>query len=69
MMVNGESINQIYFFHVGVAHIYGYFEWNGEKFRHKVVTLQEGAWFGDYQVMLNIVSSWDLVAGGDEESR
>ena len=35
---------------------------------HKVLTLREGAWFGDYQIMLNTMSDWDLVAGYDSES-
>ena len=31
------------------------------------MTIKKGAWFGDYQIMLNVLSSWDLVAGSDEE--
>lgn len=26
-----------------------------------------GAWFGDYQILLDVDSSWDLVAGSDKE--
>ena len=27
-----------------------------------MVTLKQGAWFGDFQIMLDVVSVWDLVA-------
>lgn len=29
----------------------------------KSVTFRSGAWFGDYQIMLNTPADWDLVAG------
>ena len=28
-----------------------------------MVTLKEGAWFGDYQIMLSVKSNWELKAG------
>jgi len=33
-----------------------------EEFKIKVVTLRPGAWFGDYQIMVNVKSSWELKA-------
>ena len=27
-----------------------------------MVTLKQGAWFGDFQIMLDVPSVWDLVA-------
>ena len=33
-----------------------------EEFKIKVVTLRPGAWFGDYQIMVNVKSSWELQA-------
>ena len=55
------------FIHVGMAHIYGDFEWNDEQMRLKIVSLRSGSWFGDYQIMLGQASNWDLEAGGDHE--
>lgn len=39
-------------------------------YRIEVVKLQEGAWFGDYQIMVNMKSTWELVAsqGSKEKS-
>ena len=50
-----------------MAHLYGYEQWGGETYRFKVTTLKKGSWFGDYQIMVNVESSWDLEAGGDHE--
>ena len=27
-----------------------------------VAELSEGSWFGDYQILFNMMSNWDLVA-------
>ena len=39
----------------------------------EAVTLKGGSWFGDYQVLLNVKTDWDLIAGehtpGKEHSR
>jgi len=66
-MTKGQSVKDIYFINQGVAHIYGFLDCGNESFRYKVVTLIQGAWIGDYQVMLDIDSSWDVQAGGDKE--
>ena len=29
--------------------------------------LKKGSWFGDYQILTNTPSEWDLIAGGDHE--
>ena len=29
----------------------------------KAVTLKGGSWFGDYQVLLNVKTDWDMIAG------
>ena len=34
-----------------------------ETFRIKVVTLKEGSWYGDYQIMVFQNSAWQLKAG------
>ena len=28
----------------------------------RVVELNEGSWFGDYQILFNMVSNWELIA-------
>jgi len=66
-MKKGDKVRVLQFFYVGVAHIFGYREWNGETYRLQVATLGEGSWFGDYQILTDLLSSWDLVAGGDHE--
>ncbi len=33
-----------------------------ETFKIKCVTLPESSWFGDYQIMLSINSTWELTA-------
>ena len=35
---------------------------NDEKLKLKVVTLKKGSWYGDYQILLNVKSSWILEA-------
>ena len=35
----------------------------------EAVTLKGGSWFGDYQVMLNVKTDWDLVAGEHSEGK
>ena len=48
--------------------MYGFLERPGEDpIRLKVVTLKKGSWFGDYQIMLDMPSYWDLVGGADNE--
>ena len=66
-MEHKKPVDTLFFFHVGVAHLYGVTEINGELIRMKVVTLKMGGWFGDYQILLDLPSSWDLEAGNDKE--
>ena len=35
---------------------------NNELISVPIVKFKEGSWFGDYQIMLNVRSSWDLQA-------
>jgi len=43
-----DKVESLQFIFVGVAHLYGYKEWNGETYRLKVVTFKKGSWIGDY---------------------
>lgn len=63
----GDFVSSLHFLYFGVGHLYGFFEYNDEQLRTKVVTLKKGSWFGDYQIMLNTRSTWDLEAGDDSE--
>mmetsp|Transcript_24382 Transcript_24382/g.28648 ORF Transcript_24382/g.28648 Transcript_24382/m.28648 type:complete len:274 (+) Transcript_24382:739-1560(+) len=63
----GQVLEDLMFIYVGVAHLFGYDEWNDETMRHKCITLKKGSWFGDYQILVGVPSEWDLVAGGDSE--
>lgn len=62
-----QYVDFLYFLYVGVAHLHGFPEINGKTYRVNVATLKKGSWFGDYQIMVNVPSSWDLMAGGDHE--
>ena len=35
--------------------------------RFKAVTLPKGSWYGDYQILLNITTNWDVEAGLDSK--
>ena len=35
---------------------------NKEMIRFPLVKLREGSWYGDYQIMLNVKSTWELEA-------
>ena len=63
----GKHVRELVFFHVGVCHLYKTTKIAGESMRLKVVTLKIGGWFGDYQIMLDLPSTWDLEAGSDKE--
>ena len=68
LIQRGDTVDHIYFLHFGCARLYGYLERPGQDtIRFKVMTLKKGSWFGDYNIMLNLPSNWDLVGGGDNE--
>ena len=49
LLIERETeVDQLYFLYVGVAHIYGYMEIEGELLRYKIVTLKKGSWYGDF---------------------
>ena len=63
-----DMVNDFTFIYVGVAHLYDYKTLqDGEVLRSKLVTLKKGSWYGDYQIMLDQNSTWDLEAGNDGE--
>ena len=37
--------------------------------RFKACTLPKGSWYGDYQILLNITSNWDIEAGLDMKGK
>ena len=53
--------------YVGVVHLYGTSKWNDEMLIHKCITLKKGSWYGEYEIMTQMPSQWDLVVGGDDE--
>ena len=67
MVKHGQNITELMFIYVGVAHLQGTSKWNDETFLHRCVKLKKGSWFGDYQILTNTPSEWDLIAGGDHE--
>lgn len=58
MIKIGEQVEALIFIYVGVAHIYGISQWNGEEILHKCITLKKGSWFGDYQILTQTQSAW-----------
>ena len=40
-----------------------------DELRIPIVKLKEGSWFGDYQIMLNVRSTWDLQATKEPKDR
>ena len=67
MIERETEVDQLYFLYVGVAHIYGYMEIEGELLRYKIVTLKKGSWYGDFQILLDISPDYELEAGGENE--
>ena len=67
LIKKGDDVEHLIFIYVGVAHLYGFNKWKDEELRHKCITFRKGGWFGDYQILTNTTSEWDLVAGGDSE--
>ena len=60
----GRPLDSLVFASVGSLDLHGYFKMHdGDVVRQKVVTIPPGGWFGDYQILLNLRSSWDLEAG------
>ena len=64
-----KYVDDLQFFNFGKAHLYGYYERDGVTMKFKVVTFKKGAWFGDYQIMLNTRSDWELEAGEDADRK
>ena len=63
-----DKVDKFVFIYVGVAHLYGYDTLqNGEVIRQKTITLKKGSWFGDFQIMLDKATTWDVQAGSDYE--
>lgn len=62
-----EPVEFLQLIYVGVAHLHGYMDVHDETYRVNVATLKKGSWFGDYQIMVGVPSTWDLIAGGDHE--
>lgn len=63
----GDKLENLIFIYVGVAHLFGYDTWKDEELKHKCITFKKGSWFGDYQIMTNVTSDWDLISGYDSE--
>lgn len=63
----GDRLENLIFIYVGVAHLFGYDTWKDEELKHKCITFKKGSWFGDYQIMTNVTSDWDLISGYDSE--
>ena len=42
---------------------------DGDPIKVRVIELSEGSWFGDYQILFNMVSNWDLVAQKTKKKR
>ena len=56
-------MEEIFFINHGRAEIIGTYKKKGEEeVKVSVVELKEGSWFGDYQILLNMKSNWDLIA-------
>ena len=56
-------MDEIIFINHGRAAILGTYKKEGEDdVKVSVVELMEGSWFGDYQILFNMKSNWDLIA-------
>ena len=56
-------VENLIFIIQGECSLYGELKMlNQEQFRVKVVQLKEGSWYGDYQILLNVKSTWQLEA-------
>ena len=69
MVKSGDNIDNLIFLYSGCAHLFGSYEWKGDKMYFEAVTLKGGSWFGDYQAMLNVKADWDLIAGGHKDGQ
>ena len=59
----GEFLTDLIFIVQGECDLYGIDKLkNGDKIRQKVVRLKEGSWFGDYQILLDVKSTWQMEA-------
>ena len=60
----GHSIDSVCFFFHGRAEMIGQYKESEdqEPLKIRVIDLCEGSWFGDYQILLGMVSNWDLIA-------
>lgn len=48
LVKKNESVDELFFLYVGVAHIYGSLECERQVMRSKIVTLKKGSFFGDF---------------------
>jgi hypothetical protein len=65
-----KPVENLIFINFGCLHIYGYHEFKDqEMLRFKACTLPKGSWYGDYQILLNVTSNWDIEAGLDMKGK
>ena len=68
MIKQNKRVDNLILVNQGCLHIYGYYVIKDEEMlRFKAVTIPKGSWYGDYQILLNITSNWDIEAGLDNK--
>ena len=53
----------------GKLKLYGFYDSRGEKHKMHVVTLPTRSWYGDFQILLNIESTFQIEAGYAKKSK
>lgn len=59
----GKPVYNLNIFMKGSVNLYGYGKLNGEEHRVMLSRLPVGSWYGDYQILMNTNSNFDIEAG------
>ena len=62
-------MDDLHFIVQGQCQLFGVHKMQNDELRIPIVKLKEGSWFGDYQIMLNVRSTWDLQATKEPKDR
>lgn len=63
----GQELKELHLVAQGKCELYGYFTDNtGEEFRALIVNLPTCSWYGDFQIMLDIKTTFELYASTEK---
>ena len=63
LIEENEKVKDLIIAAEGKLKLYGFYDHRDERIKMHIVNLPVRSWFGDYQIMLNLESSFQLEAG------